>query len=157
MRTSSRSLLAFLAAVSLIGAPYASASAAAPPPVGDPVVQVVCNACNGLRYQNPGEAAVYLVIDGVRHHVPDEATYFNLWASWDGRRPDGAAIDIGAPLLSGSYLARERETGMVYLVGRTKRWIPNEAVFNQYAFDWARVRDVSRSSLPERGPNIPGR
>ncbi|NGY60694.1 hypothetical protein G7043_17330 [Lentzea sp. NEAU-D13] len=100
---------------------------------------------------------MYLVIDGVRHHVPDEATYFNLWASWDGRRPDGAAIDIGAPLLSGSYLARERETGMVYLVGRTKRWIPNEAVFNQYAFDWARVRDVSRSSLPERGPNIPGR
>lgn len=155
MRTSSRSLLAFLAAVSLLGTPYAAASAAVAP--GEPVAQVVCTGCNGLRYQNPGSTAVYLVIDGVRHHVPDEVTYFNLWATWEGLRPDGGAIDIGAAMVSGSFLAREVETNRVYLVGRTKRWIRNRDIFNQYAFDWARVRDVSQSSLPGPGPDIPAR
>lgn len=146
MRTSSRALLAFLAAVSLIGAP---ASAVAAPPAGEPVAQLVCHGCNGYRYQNPGELAVYLVIDGVRHHVPDELTYRNLSATFEGLRSDGALIDIGAPLVSGSYLARERETGMVYLVGRTKRWIPNERIFDQYAFDRVRIRAVNRASLPQ--------
>lgn len=157
MRMFSRSSLALLTAMSLIGAPSATASAAAAPPAGEPVVQVVCSTCNGFRYQNPGEKAVYLVIDGVRHHVPDELTYFNLWANWAGLQPGGAVIDIGAPLVSGSYLARERETGMVYLVGRTKRWIPNERILDQYAFDRSRIRTVNRASLPERGPDIPGR
>lgn len=156
MRMSSRSLLAFLAAVSLIGAPGVPASADAAP-AGDPVVQVVCNTCNGFRYQNPGERAIYLVIDGVRHHVPDELTYFNLWATFAGLQSGGAVIDIGAPLVSGSYLARERETGRVYLVGRTKRWIPNDRIFDQYSFDRARIRPVNQASLPARGPDIPGR
>ncbi|WP_157985423.1 hypothetical protein [Lentzea terrae] len=157
MRTSARSSLAFLAALSLICAPQAPASAAVPPPAGEPVVQVVCHTCNGFRYQNPGERAIYLVIDGERHHVPDELTYFNLWVDFSGVQSGGAVIDIGSPLLSGSYLARERETGRVYLVGRTKRWIPNETILNQYSFARSKIRDVSQGSLPGRGPDIPGR
>ena len=157
MRTSARSSLAFLAALSLICAPQAPASAAVPPPAGEPVVQVVCPTCNGFRYQNPGERAIYLVIDGERHHVPDELTYFNLWVDFSGVQSGGAVIDIGAPLLSGSYLARERETGRVYLVGRTKRWIPNERIFNQYSFARSNIREVGEANLPGRGPDIPGR
>ncbi|WP_089956857.1 hypothetical protein [Lentzea xinjiangensis] len=143
--------------MSLIGAPHAPASAAAAPPTGELVAQVVCGGCNGFRYQNPGEKAVYLVIDGVRHHVPDELTYFNLWANWAGLQSGGAVIDIGAPLVSGSYLARENETGRIYLVGRTKRWIRNGQILDQYAFDRSRIRNVNRASLPAEGPVIPGR
>lgn len=127
------------------GAIHTEASAAAP-----------CHACNGYRYQRPGTKAVYLVIDGYLHHVPDDATYFNLWAGWNGIRPYYGGIPIGDPLVSGTFLAQE-PSGRTYLVGRTKRWIPNPTIFNQYAFDWSRVVKRNPEQLPAPWHDIPGR
>jgi hypothetical protein len=154
----SRVTLGLLSAMLLVGVHYAPASATEVAHPADSVTaQEVCNRCNGFRYQDPRTKAVYLVIDGLRHHVPDTATYFNLWAGWDGLRTDGNGISVGEPLLSGSYLAKEIETGKVYLVGRTKRHIYTMEIFHQYAFDVARIRNVSRASLPPQGDNLPGR
>ncbi|WP_370964366.1 hypothetical protein [Amycolatopsis sp. cg9] len=79
----------------------------------------------------------------------------NLWRTWDGLNRYGDGIDVGEPLLSGAYLAREIETGRVYLVGRSKRWIPDMAVFNLYQFDPQKIVDKYRSQLPGQGPDIP--
>ena len=45
----------------------------------------------------------------------------------------------------------------MYLVGRSKRWIPDTATFNQYSFDPAKIRDSTVDLLPGRGPDIPRR
>ncbi|MFJ1766773.1 hypothetical protein ACIOD2_41040 [Amycolatopsis sp. NPDC088138] len=132
-------------------------AAAAPAVAGQSTTQAICNVYNGFRFQPAGSTAVYLVIDGERHQVPNEATYFRLWATWNGIQPNGGVCDLGDPLIDGAYLARELETGNVYLVGRRKRWIPNMTVFNQYSFDPARIRDEGRDYLPSRGPDIPER
>ncbi|WP_370964365.1 hypothetical protein [Amycolatopsis sp. cg9] len=42
-------------------------------PTGQSSVQTTCSTCNGTRYQSLLDPAVYLVIDGLRHHVPDRA------------------------------------------------------------------------------------
>jgi hypothetical protein len=145
-----------LALTTLIGSAAVAPAGAAPiRAAGQPAVQTLCSTCNGIRYQSLLDPAVYLVIDGLRHHIPDPATYSNLWRTWDGLNRWGDGIDIGEPLLSGSYLAREVETGMVYLVGRSKRWIPDMTVFNEYQFDPQKIVDRRRSQLPGRGPDIP--
>ena len=153
MRLSFRALLAFLAAVFLAAGAQVPASAGSFPET----VQRVCRECNGYRYQIPGQLAVYVVIDGVRHHVPDQPTYLNLWAGFADVIAGGGTVDIGDPLVVGAFLALEVETGRVYLVGRSKRWIPNPAILHQYAFDEAKIRRMSQASLPGRGPDIPGR
>ncbi|SED39190.1 hypothetical protein SAMN04489727_7681 [Amycolatopsis tolypomycina] len=146
MNLSVRALPAILAAVFLTGVSHVPAAAA----------QATCTPCNGYRYQVPGTTAVYLVIDGVRHHVPDERTYFNLWRTWDGILPGGTNITVGDPLLSNSYLGQEDFWPYrVYLVGRSKRWIPSPAIFDQYAFDWAKIQHPE--NMPGAGPDIPGR
>ena len=156
MRLSSRPLLAVLATASLIGASPLPASAATAGPDGQATVQYVCQACNGYRYQIPGELAVYLVIDGVRHHVPDQETYLNLWPDFSGIQPGGGGITIGDPLVHGAYLARESGQNPVYLVGRSRRHVPNETVFYQYGFTWPKVRVVDPGTLPGPGPELPG-
>ncbi|SMC89921.1 hypothetical protein [Lentzea albidocapillata] len=158
MRTLSRLLVGLFSVLFLAGFSTVPASAAETARAETSVtIQALCHPCNGFRYQNPGSKAVYVVIDGLRHYVPDPTTYFNLWGGWDGLRPDGSTITIGDSLIHGAFLAKEVETGKVYLVGRTKRWIPSPTVFNQYAFDPSKIRSMSRASLPAAGPNIPGR
>lgn len=158
MKKVSRLLPSILSALFLIGVHQAPVSAAEAGRAEDSAAaQAVCHPCNGYRYQVPGSLAVYLVIDGLRHHVPDPATYSNLWSTWDGILPGGSNISIGEPLLSGSFLALERETQRTYLVGRSKRWIPNPTIFRQYAFDWGKVTEAYERNLPGQGPNIPGR
>ncbi|MFD0690907.1 hypothetical protein [Actinomadura fibrosa] len=119
----------------------------------------ICNVYNGFRYQAPGHTEVYVVIDGKLHWVPDEITYHNLWATWDGLRSGIPNCESGDQLAFGAYLAREVETGMVYLLGRTKRWIPNMTIFNQYSFNPAAIKDRGRDFLAiyDRGPDIPAR
>ncbi|WP_410592763.1 hypothetical protein [Amycolatopsis sp. lyj-23] len=146
MNLSLRTLPVVLAALSLAGVSHLPASAA----------QATCTPCNGYRYEEPGSPAVYVVIDGVRHHVPDEATYFNLWRTRDGILPGGTNITLGEPLLSNSYLGQDGFAPYkVYLVGRSRRWIPTPEIFNQYAFDANKIQHPA--NMPGPGPDIPGR
>ncbi|WP_410575141.1 hypothetical protein [Amycolatopsis sp. cmx-4-61] len=64
-------------------------------------------------------------------------------------RPRGA-------LLSNSYLDQDGFAPYkVYLVGRSRRWIPTPEIFNQYAFDASKIQHPA--NMPGPGPDIPGR
>ncbi|MBB4911527.1 hypothetical protein [Actinophytocola algeriensis] len=153
-----RLLPVILSAVFLIGVHQVPASAVETVRTGhSAAVQTPCHACNGYRYQPAGSKAIYVVIDGLRHHVPSPDVYFRLWAGYGGLRVGGTNIPVGEPLVENAYLAQEYDTYRTYLVGRTKRWIPNPTVFNQYAFDWAKVQPRHWYDLPEVGHNLPGR
>jgi hypothetical protein len=108
--------------------------------------------------QSPG-TPVYLVMFGTRRHVPDETTYFNLFANWDGIiiDPDLGSIPEGPPLTSGALLMRATGTAPVYLLTNgLKHWVTSQEAMTRYAFDYDKVQEwlpIAVDSIPS-GPDI---
>lgn len=101
---------------------------------------------NGQRIGNPTTRAIYLVDGGYRRHIPNPATYDNLFRDWDGVvwDPNFSAIPEGTPLSDGATLARTSGTAPVYLISNgVKRWITAPAVMDRYNLSWERVVEVS--------------
>lgn len=112
---------------------------------------------NGYRIKTVTSAAVYLVLDGKRRGIPNEATYFNLFRSWDGIQNviDIDRIDDGGNLSDGAMLAKSPSSATVYLVSNgVKRGIASAAVFDKYSFDWDKIVTVSAVVL-DAVPNGP--
>ncbi|GAA2333112.1 hypothetical protein [Streptomyces violaceusniger] len=112
---------------------------------------------NGYRIKTVNSSAVYLVLDGKRRGIPNEATYFNLFRSWDGIQNviDIDRIDDGGNLSDGAMLAKSPSSATVYLVSNgIKRGITSAAVFDKYSFDWDKIVTVSAVVL-DAVPNGP--
>ncbi|MFC5475393.1 hypothetical protein [Paraherbaspirillum soli] len=114
---------------------------------------------DGLRVQLPGNPAVYLVDAGRKRHIPDPATYNNLFRDWNGILQDIAIneIDTGTPISVGAVLAQGFGDPAVYLIDNgIKRHIGSPATMDRYNFAWDKIQHVAPiliSSI-ETGPAI---
>ena len=114
---------------------------------------------NGLRLQIPGNPAIWLILNGVRRHIPNPATYDNLFRNWSGIVQDINAneIDDGGPISNGARLARPANEAPVYLITNdVKMWVPSPAVMDEYHFDWNKVVSLPKvaiDSIPD-GPHV---
>jgi hypothetical protein len=131
-------------------------AAAVPTSVG---VTAVRTDLDGVRIQPVNNPAVFLIIDGQRHWIPNQTTYFNLFRNFDGivKDPHINDIDEGQQLSDGAILARSPEFSNVYLVSNgTRRWISSQGVFDRYQFDNRKIVLIPSAVLfgvPE-GPPI---
>jgi hypothetical protein len=117
------------------------------------------NDLNGLLLQLAGEAAVYLVINGFRRWVPNQATFNLLFVSNATITPfDISQVSQGPQLSDGAVLAIGG-SDRVYLVSNgVKMWIPNMDIFNRYRFNTSQIVKVPQvviDSVPN-GPNLEG-
>ncbi|WP_413812556.1 hypothetical protein [Streptomyces sp. OE57] len=139
--------LVVAALLGLVASPAAHAAGAASAAQGSSAqVQGEHPELNGYRIKTVNSAAVYLVLDGKRRGIPNEATYFNLFRSWDGIQNviDIDSIDDGGNLSDGAMLAKSPSSATVYLVSNgVKRGITSAAVFDKYSFDWDKIVTVS--------------
>jgi hypothetical protein len=95
----------------------------------------------GMRLHN--NFALYLVLDGKVRHIPNPATYDQLFADWNGYKEAQNIQPAGDALTDGAYLARDASNGKVYLVNDgVRRWITSPAVFDKYYFGAGKVRDT---------------
>ncbi|RFZ95611.1 hypothetical protein D0C36_08870 [Mucilaginibacter conchicola] len=99
-----------------------------------------------LQFNN----AIYLVLDGQVRHIPNPATFDNLFANGNGVIQSEPGLQVeGKPLTDGAYLVTANGgDGKYYLVADgVKRWISTPQVFKKYAFDNAKVKKVSTGDL----------
>jgi hypothetical protein len=108
---------------------------------------------NGIRIQQAGSSAIYLVDRGQKRHIPDPQTFNNLFKNWSHHEVlDIDSIETGIPLPSGAILAAPIGEGTVYLLdGGCKRHVTGPAVMTKYNFNWDRVYKLPPISLA----NIP--
>ncbi|WP_330174753.1 hypothetical protein OG875_15115 [Streptomyces sp. NBC_01498] len=113
---------------------------------------------NGYRLKTLGSMTVWIVIDGKRRGIPGDATYLNLFHSYDGVQQviDLASITDGGPLSVGAILADAPSSDTIWLISNgQKRGITGRA-WARYGFDGSKVRmleDLVLNSIPQ-GPNI---
>jgi hypothetical protein len=108
---------------------------------------------DGCRLRKPGEAAVWLIFQGLRHHIADPDTYSALFADDRGVVDDVQVgeIALGPELNHGSCLVRAQGGVSIYLVfGRPRAircFIPTLESFNEFGFAMSKVCDVPRILL----------
>ncbi|GAA4890048.1 hypothetical protein ACFPM3_19585 [Streptomyces coeruleoprunus] len=160
LRRTCSTLIALLAAV-ILGTAAAPAALAAAPAADAPAVQPaqVRPDLNGLRVKGVNSPAVYLILDGKRRHIPNPATYNNLFRDWNGIQSvlDVNAVDDGGPLSDGAILGKSPSGPEVYLISNgIKRWITSPAAMDKYYFAWNKIVTISPVALYSipTGPSI---
>ena len=101
---------------------------------------------DGLRLQLPGNSAIYLIDAGKKRHIPDPATYNNLFRDWNGivQDVDLNEIDQGTPISEGAELAQAYGDAAVYLIDNGhKRHIGSPATMDRYYFAWNKIQHVA--------------
>ncbi|MGF6240447.1 hypothetical protein P3T42_002198 [Paraburkholderia sp. GAS38] len=104
--------------------------------------------------------AVYLIMNGLLQWIPNPPTYENLFVSWDGVVVSDYLVDNvppGPALTSGAVLSKGDSSAPVYLVTNNhKQWIPDEAAFNKFAFNSAKIAIVPQVVIDyvPAGPNV---
>jgi hypothetical protein len=116
---------------------------------------------NGRLLKNPDFPEVYLILNGIRRHVPDEKTVESLFGASPQIFPEFHLnlIDKGDPLEKGATIVKAEGTDAWYLLpgGKVKMLIPTPAVVKQYQFRAATAYpSIVINSIPD-GPKIEGR
>ncbi|MEU7164481.1 hypothetical protein AB0A70_07525 [Streptomyces morookaense] len=100
---------------------------------------------NGLRIKAVNGPAIYLVLDGRRHWIPNPTTYNNLFRDWNGVVSvlDIGNITEGGALSDGAFLGKAPDQPQVYLFSNgVKRWITSPAAMDKYYFAWNRIQNL---------------
>jgi hypothetical protein len=114
---------------------------------------------NGVRCKFSNQPHIYLIDAGCRRHIPDPATFNNLFRNWEGIVIDNDINDIpeARAIQSGAVLSKGNLTPAVYLIDNgQKRHIISPAVMDKYNFAWNRiyvVPQVQIDAIPT-GPSI---
>lgn len=123
-----------MAAAALV--PGAGAAVAAP---GGSATAAACSLAPGDRVSTSW--AIFMVSpEGNLYWIPDEKTYYNLWAGTAGVRPVADDVVYACPnwfSMWGAHLAQEWVSGPVYIyddVFGAYRWIVDLEVFTRYGF-----------------------
>ncbi|WNV86536.1 hypothetical protein [Umezawaea sp. Da 62-37] len=145
----SRALFALAVGVSLtaVTAGTASAEPGLSAAEGDNAPLRAAAACPqpGQRVKTSTATNVYLVNPERRLLlIPDEATYFALWDSWDGIAVDDRVNECYShyDIFDGPHLVRQNGGVNVYIWDNSPgsyRLIPTLEVFEQYGFAWSKV------------------
>ncbi|MFF4161527.1 hypothetical protein [Streptomyces sp. NPDC001678] len=105
---------------------------------------------NGLRIKAVNSPAIYLVLDGKRHWIPNPATYNNLFRDWNGVVSvlDVGDITAGSALSDGAFLGKASGWPEVYLFSNgVKRWITSPAAMDKYYFAWNRIQNLPAEAV----------
>ena len=98
--------------------------------------------------------------DGTLRHIPDPATYTNLFRDGTGIQTlNVSTITAGSDLTSGAYLATPAPwgSGPVYLVSNgQKRHVSSPATMDKFWFNWNAVQTVPQATLDglPNGPDL---
>lgn len=104
---------------------------------------------NGLRITPLGEnQPVYLILEGTRRHIPNPATYDNLFIDWSGiyiavdldQIPEGDPLSDGAILAQAAPRPGEEFPAPVHLITNGKKWFAAQP--KRYHFDPRKARLV---------------
>lgn len=92
---------------------------------------------------------IYIVLDGVCCHVPDPATYANLFGRTDGIfDAAGLPLATGPALQSGAFLGRDARNGAIYLVSSgVKRHIISPETMHKCGFTGAPTRELTPEAV----------
>ncbi len=89
---------------------------------------------------------VYLVVNGVRHHIPNPEIFLDYGFKWDEVKDvPQAAIDQYRLV----RLIRESGQGKIYYLSSSgvKKWIPNPEVFASYNNKWEDIQVISNKEM----------
>jgi hypothetical protein len=117
---------------------------------------------NGYLLKLPTADPIYLILDGLRCHVPDMPTFNNLFRDGAQVFPEPLLnmVAEGPPLSLGAILAQAAPDFKWYLVSNgLKRWIPSKTIADLYQFDGKKVGTypaILLNFIPI-GPDIPPR
>lgn len=112
-------------------------------PTGDGIYQFLKREGSMLTIKG----AVHIIIDKKAHHILNPDTYNQLFKNWQGiQEVNSNSVPIGEPITDRAYLATA--TDKVYFVSNgVKRWIMSPIAFNNFNFNWDRIRKVSTAEL----------
>ncbi|HWW03931.1 hypothetical protein [Collimonas sp.] len=114
---------------------------------------------DGERITASTGGAIYLVMNGLRHLIPNPTTYNNLFSTWGGVVVSDYLVDSipsGPPLTSGAVLAKGSPSNIYLVTNNQKLWIPNPATFEKFSFSSNKVvtvPDVIINAV-QAGPNV---
>lgn len=102
---------------------------------------------NGLRVRlSPKHAAIYLIDEGKKRHIPNPQVYNALFANWEGVVGDLNinAIPDGSKIPETAILFRCVDSPKVFLLdgvapNQVKRHITAPHVMDHYNFDWNKI------------------
>lgn len=93
-----------------------------------------------------GDYKVYLVVNGIKRHIPNPEIFLNYGFSWEDVK-DVPQITIDK--YSRGYLVRESKQGTIYYLRSdgVKKWIPNPEIFSSYNNKWEDVQVISKKEM----------
>ncbi|MEA2688211.1 MAG: hypothetical protein QOJ39_1558 [Candidatus Eremiobacteraeota bacterium] len=89
---------------------------------------------NGLIVQQPGNAAQYLVFNGLACHIPDPPTEQALFAPINVNQMDLSGVARGPELSRGSLVIVRSDGYQSFFTNGVAHHIPNPSVLQQYSF-----------------------
>ena len=116
---------------------------------------------NGYLLKHPEKPEIYLVLNGLRRHLPDVATVNGLFVTNRTVHEDFHIdfITKGDPVETGATLVKGDGADPWYLLvgGKKKMWIRDKTTFAQYQFrEVTRVAQILVNSIPD-GDDVQGR
>gem|GEM_PF-1922266 len=92
-----------------------------------------------------GGYKVYLVVNGVKRHIPNPKVFLDYGFSWDDVKDvEQETIDK----YKDAYLVRvSKQQAVYYLKNGIRKIIPNEAIFNSYNDKWEDIQVISQMEM----------
>lgn len=89
---------------------------------------------------------VYLVINGIKRHIPNPDIFLSYGFSWDDIK-DVPQVTIDQ--YQDGYLIREPKQSAIYYLSPqgVKKWIPTPDIFNSYYNSWTNIQVVSKKEM----------
>lgn len=109
------------------------------------------SAYNTKRVQLNGNAAIYLVFEGVKKQIPNQDCYNRLFKDWNGIvKLDQASfnsIPSGTAFSAAATLSIRPSDGAVFLIDNGKKYhISSAELMDSYYFNWNTARNTVWSS-----------
>lgn len=115
---------------------------------------------DGQRIVSSAGGPAYLVMNAVLRHIPNPATFRNLFADDKSIKVNDYLVEnipVGPALSDGAILAIGSNPTHVYLISNHKKHaIPSNEIFDRFGFNRARIQtyaDVAIDAIPF-GPNV---
>lgn len=93
-----------------------------------------------------GDYKVYLVVNGIKHHIPNPEIFLDYGFGWSDVK------DVPANTVEkyrSAKLIRESKQGKIYYLssGEVKKWIPTAEIFDSYGNKWEDVQVISKKEM----------
>lgn len=109
-------------------------------------------------YKGADSDAVYLLIYGVCHWIPNKQTYYNLFSSWDINiisETEMQSCSKGKNIENGAALIRDVTQSAVYLISHEARLIADPYTLKSCNFDVNKIVDLPESIIANLDKGTP--